>query len=492
MKLRPSWVAVLLVASACQAQFATTEVSAPGATPFLLDTQQWSWEDLSPTVPDVLYNVLRLRPGDEGFRCVASNLSTSSWEGDPELPPPGEAWWYLVNADDGWQENRHGSTLDVSERCACSGTLPEPAPDLIAEVVGDFSEPVHLTAPRHDRMRAYVVERGGVIEVLDLRDDTSQVFLDISAQVRVRGEMGLLSLAFHPEFETNGRFFVYYNAPGGAFGEGVARVAEFVASDPDTADPLSERLIYESDRPTPVHVGGQVAFGPRDGYLYVSLGDGDIPDAAQLLDSEHGKILRLDVDSGEPYAIPPDNPFVDVPGALGEIWSYGLRNPWRFTFDRETGDLWLGDVGDGCSEEVSRGLATAGGGENFGWPMMEGIYCAAAEDCLTTCGGCPTVTECAELTGPVVDFSRMEVPGTCSVIGGHVYRGCRMPEMTGRYFYADWCAGDIWSFRLDGDELVDLREWDFPEIWGPVSFGEDARGEIYVMTAEYVLRLSPG
>lgn len=487
-------IAFVLLALACPssglAQFELTEVSGPGSEPLRITSSGWSWEDLSADVPGVSYTVYR-RQSELGFACIASNLEDHAWSGDPEQPQADELWWYQVAADDGWRENRIAGGQPIIERCACSGTSPSPSDDLALEFIADFEEPMHLTAAASDRTRIYVVERPGRIRVHDLETAGTGLFLDIGDRVRTCGEQGLLALAFHPDFESNGRFFVYYNAEGGVFGEGVARIAEFSALDADRAEPASERVIFTSDRPTCFHVGGQIAFGPHDGFLYVGLGEGDQPARAQDLGSELGKILRLDVDGAEPYEVPPDNPFVGQVGALPETWAYGLRNPWRFSFDSATGDLYIGDVGDSCSEEISVGLSVRGGGENYGWDLMEGTRCAdPGGACDVACEDCPGIADCSALTMPVVDYDNITF-STCAVIGGHVYRGCRLPAMAGRYFYSDWCDGTLRSFVLDGGAATEEREWRLGQ-GGPVSFGEDARGELYLLSGDAVFRLGPG
>ena len=489
------WLAttVILAAGPARAQFELTEISAQGSTqPLYLTKAMWQWEDVSSQYPGVTYNVYRKEPADD-FRCLEMGLATPDWTGDPASPPPGTAWWYVVNGDDGCIENMHGSSIPIAAPCR---TMPCPMGCRLTEVPGTaldlepfaagLSSPVYLTAPPGDVNRVFVVERGGDIEILD-RDTGAPTgtFLDITPQIACCGEQGLLSMAFHPDYASNGRFFVNYTASG----DGRTRVEEYlVSADPDVADPASARTLIEIPQFAPNHNGGQIAFGPSDGYLYIGTGDGggsnDPLNAGQDPMTLLGKILRIDVDSASPYAIPADNPFVGLGTHQEEIWALGLRNPWRFSLDRATNDIYIGDVGQNCYEEVSAALFSAGGGENYGWRPLEADHCRA-QPCggSTLCAGCAAVASCADMTMPVVEIRQSDPPRSCSVIGGFVYRGCRMPDLVGRYFYSDNCGDYVRSFEWNGSIAANPIDYSgsMPEVNGPSSFGQDADGELYIV-----------
>jgi glucose/arabinose dehydrogenase len=334
-------------------------------------------------------------------------------------------------------------------------------------VVGGLAQPLDLQAPARDP-RLFVVEQGGRIRIVR-NGSVAGTFLDISSRISSGGERGLLGLAFHPAYAQNGRFFVNYTDLGGD-----THIAEFrVSSDPDRADAGSERQLLFVNQPFSNHNGGGLAFG-NDGKLYIGLGDGgsggDPMGNGQDLGTPLGKMLRIDVDSGNPFAVPSDNPFVNRQGALGMIWAYGLRNPFRFGFDRATGDLYIGDVGQNEVEEVD--VAPAGrGGQNYGWNIMEG------DQCYAPASGCNR----NGLTLPVLTYTHAE---GCSVIGGVVYQGCRMPGYHGTYFYGDYCSAFIRSFRFQNGSLSERRDWT-PQLSQGIgnisSFGTDADGEIYVL-----------
>jgi glucose/arabinose dehydrogenase len=337
-------------------------------------------------------------------------------------------------------------------------------------VVAGLDDPVDVQAPPGDRARLFVVEQRGRIRIVR-SGAVAATFLDIVERVGFGGEQGLLGLAFHPAYAQNGRFFVNYTDRAGD-----THISEFRATTPssDSADPASERLLLLVDQPFPNHNGGGLAFG-TDGKLYIALGDGgsggDPFDNGQDLGTPLGKVLRIDVDAGEPFGIPPDNPFVATPGAFPAVWAYGLRNPWRISFDPATGDLLIGDVGQNAVEEVDVGLAGRRGGENYGWNIMEGTRC------FSPAAGCPT----AGLTLPVVEYSHGE---GCSVTGGYVYRGCRMPGYHGTYFYGDYCSAFVRSFRLQDGRAVDQRDWTSAvarDVQAISSFGVDGDGELLIV-----------
>jgi glucose/arabinose dehydrogenase len=340
----------------------------------------------------------------------------------------------------------------------------------------EFHRPVQVTHAGDNRL--FVVEQNGRIQVFENSSDhgTPDVFLDIRSKVRRKdNEEGLLSLAFHPRYPANGFFYVYYSASGPR--RGILSRFKVSADDPNRAEPDSERVILEVDQPYGNHNGATVLFGP-DGYLYMSLGDGgsafDPQDNGQNLSTLLGSILRIDVDREQDdhaYAIPSDNPFVDRPDARGEIWAYGLRNVWRMSFDRETGDLWAGDVGQNTWEEID--LITRGG--NYGWRIREAAH--PFKD------GTPP----DPMIDPVIEYPQrrgkgrsMELVGM-SITGGYVYRGRSQPPLAGLYLYADYVTGRIWAMRYENDGVAAHRRvFDGPPRVYISSFGEDADGELYI------------
>lgn len=341
-------------------------------------------------------------------------------------------------------------------------------PVALQPVATGMSFPLYLTSPPGDQ-RLFVVEKAGAIRVSAGAGFLPDPFLDVTAQVSTDGEQGLLGLAFPPDYAASGQFVIHYTNV-----EGHTRVSRFqVSADPNRADPASETVLLAADQPFPNHNGGQILFGP-DGFLYIGLGDGgsfsDPFGRAQRLDEPLGSILRIDHLTG---AAAPDNPFTQTPGALPEIWSYGLRNPWRFTFDRATGDLYIADVGETQWEEVNYSPAAeaAGRGVNYGWDLMEGRHCLQGGDCDTT-----------GLTLPVLEYDHSH---GCSITGGYVYRGAAIPDLQGHYFYSDFCSGFVRSFRIEAGRAVDEFDWPTLRPGGAVvSFGEDAVGEVYLTTAE--------
>ncbi len=338
----------------------------------------------------------------------------------------------------------------------------------LREIADGLDFPVHLASPPGDE-RLFVVEKVGTIRVVREGQVLDEPFLDIRDLVSDGSEQGLLSVAFHPAFATNGRFFVNYTDRAGD-----TQVVEYrVSADPDRADPAPVRTILGLDQPFANHNGGLLVFGP-DGMLYVGLGDGgsagDPQGNGQNTGTLLGSLLRIDVDGGAPYAIPPDNPFVGQAGARGEIWAYGLRNPWRYSFDRGTGDLYIADVGQNDLEEVNAEPGD-GGGLNYGWNVMEGTECFRSDDC-----------DPSGLTLPVLEYDHGD---GCSITGGFVYRGAAIPDLAGLYLFSDFCSGFVRSFRMAGGEAVEERRWPELEPNGSVtSFGEDADGELYILTRE--------
>ena len=335
-------------------------------------------------------------------------------------------------------------------------------------VATGFESPVDIQFPPDDSGRMFVVEQPGRIRVAAASGLATAPFLDITDRVNSRGnEQGLLGLAFHPWFAENSVFFVNYTDNGNH--NVIARFRR--SGDPNFADPSSETVLVSIDDPFPNHNGGVLAFGP-DGYLYAGMGDGgsggDPLGSGQNTGSLLGKILRLDVDGGEPYAIPRDNPFAPS-GGRPEVWAYGLRNPWRMSFDPSTGDLYIGDVGQGTWEEVDLLPAGAPGGANFGWNYREGAHAFA--------GSAPAATRFID---PISEYNHSE--GGCSITGGYVYRG-RMPEWNGIYLYGDFCTGKLWGLlRRQGANLGAPWETDllYETESSITTFGQDTEGEVYL------------
>ncbi len=338
-----------------------------------------------------------------------------------------------------------------------------------APVVTGLSQPVLVTHAGDGSGRLFVLERVGRIRVINNTGSLLPTsFLDITSLVGSSGsEEGLLGLAFHPNYESNGLFFVTYTDTSGNLV--LARYS--VSSDSNAANPASGVTVLAIPHPgNSNHNGGMLAFG-NDGYLYWSTGDGggggDVPNNAQNLNVLLGKILRLDINAGSPYAIPANNPFVGVPGARAEVWSYGFRNPWRFSFDRSTGNMYVGDVGEGNREEIDFEPASSTGGLNYGWRVMEGSLC------FNPASGCDTSGKVL----PVAEY--VNNSATCAVTGGYVYRGSQSTQMTGIYFFGDFCSGEIWGL---------LRQpagtWDSALVVDTSflisSFGEDEAGELYL------------
>ena len=344
---------------------------------------------------------------------------------------------------------------------------PVPLSIGVREIASGLAEPVFLAAPAGDG-RLFIAERAGRIRIMQNDALLSQPFLDISARVSTAGEGGMLSFAFDPQFASNGRLFVYYIDTG----HNIVIERFSLSPNPNLADPTSGLPIIRIAHPVNVnHYGGLASFGP-DGYLYLGTGDGggegDPPRNAQNLNTVLGKLLRLDVSTAsvaQPYAIPPTNPFAGQAGRRGEIWAYGLRNPWRYAFD--SGQVYIADVGQDLREEVD--IAGAGqAGLNYGWNIMEGTLCYNASACDKT-----------GLALPVFEYSHSG--GSCSITGGYVYRGKALPELAARYFYSDYCAGYLKSFLATGAGVVEQTDWAIPNVGRIVSFGRDADGELYLM-----------
>lgn len=362
-----------------------------------------------------------------------------------------------------------------SDEVGGGGAGPPPATSnslRLQTVTAVLSSPVFLTAPPGDVGRLFIVEQGGLIRIMNSLDGTPRAtpFLDVAGLIVTGGEQGLLGMAFDPNYAGNGRFYIYYTNTAGDIV--IARYG--VSTNPDIANAGAQAILKTIAHPTNQnHNGGMLAFGP-DGCLYAGIGDGggsgDPNGNAQNTNSLLGKILRLDPETGS--ACGTDNPFANGTGGAPEVWSFGLRNPWRFSFDRSTGVLYIGDVGQDQREEVDAVVGpNAGQGVNFGWNIMEGFAC------FNPPSGCNS----SGLTPPILDYSHDA--GACSVTGGYVYRGTLNPAVNGSYFYADYCAGFVRSFQLQGGRPSSQNTWPLLSPGGQItSFGEDARGELYILT----------
>ncbi len=350
-----------------------------------------------------------------------------------------------------------------------SAQQPVPWPDITLTTLAEsFERPVHITHAGDGSERLFVVEQRGRILLLADGKLLPEPFLDIRSRVNCCGERGLLSVAFPPDFAQQGLFYVNYTrAPDNA-----TQVSRFaVSADPNRADPGSEQVLLTIAQPFTNHNGGQLAFGP-DGYLYIGMGDGgsggDPDNRAQNPQDLLGKLLRIDVNhTGDaPYAIPEDNPFYTNPDYRDEIWALGLRNPWRFSFDRATGDLYIADVGQNAYEEINWQPASSPGGENYGWNIMEASHCYPPG----------TICDPNGLTLPVFEYNHTD--GDRSITGGFVYRGQRYPALQGIYFYADYVSGRIWGLRRIDDGWHNQLLYDAP--FQISTFGEDESGELYL------------
>jgi glucose/arabinose dehydrogenase len=361
----------------------------------------------------------------------------------------------------------------------------------LVQVITGLNQPLHITHAGDGSGRLFIVEQTGRIKVYD-NFIYQGVFLDLSTKVTSTGEQGLLSIAFPPGYSTSGRFYVNYtNLAGDTV---IARYK--ISTDPNKAEAASEEILLSIDQPYANHNGGQLAFGP-DGYLYIGMGDGgsggDPENRAQNPADLLGKVLRIDTEfTGTPappptgsrilflpalyksgtsnlYRVPPDNPFINSPGYRPEIWASGLRNPWRFSFDRNTGDLYIADVGQNNWEEVNFQSNASPGGENYGWRILEGNHC------YNPSSGCVPPPE---YVAPVVEYAHgTNDDNGCSITGGYIYRGIKYPSMQGIYFYGDFCSGKIWGAARSGSwSSMQLTTAPFMIS----TFGEDEAGELYI------------
>ena len=350
---------------------------------------------------------------------------------------------------------------------------------LTVEQVGPgFDQPVYVTAPSNDP-RLFIVEQPGTIRIIENGRLLDRAFLDIESKVRAGGEQGLLSVAFHPQYRSNGFLFVNYTDKSGD-----TRIERYtVSTDRNLADPKSAKLTLSIDQRYSNHQGGLAMFGP-DGMLYIGMGDGgsqgDPHGNGQNRNVLLGKLLRINVDRADPYLVPSANPYVKG-GGRGEIWALGLRNPWRFAFDRFSGLLYIADVGQDRWEEINV-VPMSIAGVNYGWKIMEGASCYGTSNCNQS-----------GLQRPAVSYSHEN--STCSVIGGFVYRGQKIPEIKGQYFYSDYCNSWLRSFGFADGKVTDRHEWPIGKLGSITSFGEDAQGELYICTSSgrvYRIIKSPG
>lgn len=361
-------------------------------------------------------------------------------------------------------------TATVTTAATSNASVTYAASDVVTlaleTVATGFDNPVFVTSPPRDA-RLFVVEQTGRIRIIANGATLAQPFLDIRSRITRGGEQGLLSMAFHPSYATNGFFYIDFTDL-----RGDTQVERYhVSANPDVADAASNTTILSVAQPFANHNGGLVMFGP-DGMFYIGMGDGgsggDPQGNGQNRNALLGKMLRIDVNGALPYTVPASNPFVNQTGTRPEIWATGLRNPWRFSFDRQAGVLYIADVGQSEREEVNV-VPLASGGLNYGWNTMEGTACYATANCNRT-----------GLTLPVLDYRHTD---GCSVTGGYVYRGTKVPELAGRYFYSDYCSGWLRSFRITNGAVTSEREWPVPKLAAVTSFGEDSAGELYITVA---------
>jgi glucose/arabinose dehydrogenase len=362
-------------------------------------------------------------------------------------------------------------------------TAPDPASVRLTEIARGLNRPLFVTDAGDGSGRLFVVEQGGRVWILQNGERLTAPFMDVSFLVSPEAngfgytERGLLGLAFHPDFVNNGIFFINYTDLGGSSVVARYRVS---ATNPNAADLDSAEILLVQSQPYPNHNGGHVLFGP-DGYLYIGFGDGgsqgDPQGNGQNLGTWLGKVLRIEVGTQAGYRVPDDNPFVGTPGALPEIWAYGLRNPWRFSFDRATQDLYIGDVGGSSWEEINFQPADSAGGENYGWSLYEGMHPVR------------NASAPADLVMPIAEYSHQL---GISVSGGYVYRGTNIPELQGVYLYGDFGYGTIWSAWRDATSTWQSQVLMSNTGYTISSFGEDASGELYIVNyGGSVVRLDP-
>jgi glucose/arabinose dehydrogenase len=336
----------------------------------------------------------------------------------------------------------------------------------VEQVASGLDQPVYLTAPEGDA-RLFIVEQAGRVRIVENGTVLRKPFLDIVSKVRSGGEQGLLSVAFHPLYRSNGFLFVNYTDK-----KGDTRIERYtISADKNAVDAASAKLILSIDQRYSNHQGGLNLFGP-DGMLYIGMGDGgsqgDPHGNGQNPNSLLAKLLRINVDRGDPYTIPAANPYAKG-GGRGEVWAIGLRNPWRFAFDRVSGLLYIADVGGSRFEEIDVVPASTAG-VNYGWNVMEGPSCQRTLGCNQP-----------GLQRPAVSYPHEG--SVCSVIGGFVYRGQKIPEIQGQYFYSDYCDSWLRSFAFADGKVTDQHEWPVGRLGSVTSFGEDSQGELYITTS---------
>ena len=447
-KILPVLVLTALVLSACNSGMAASEPTAVPTTAAMPTTGvPETGEQVTPTAPAAATTPAPVETSTQPVETV-----------QPTAVAPAEA------APTDMPIATGGAQLEVPSDTVTA--FPDPAAFAWQPVATGLVNPLDLVYPPDGTDRLFVLEQPGVIRVIENGSLLPEPFLDIQDRVGSSGnEQGLLGMDFHPNYAENGFFYINYTDRNG---DTVIARYNAVSGSPNQADPGSESVLLRVDQPYPNHNGGGMLFGP-DGYLYMSLGDGgsggDPRGNAQSLNTLLGKILRVDVNSGEPYAIPQDNPYANG-GGEPEIWAYGLRNPWRFSFDRLTGDLYIADVGQNQWEEIDFYAAGDPAGANFGWDFREGS---------NPFEGQPPAG--LELIDPVYEYTHAE---GCSVTGGYVYRGQDLPEFRGVYIFSDFCSGRVWGLLRGAD-----GSWQSQELYqtgmNVTSFGEDSRGEIYLI-----------
>jgi glucose/arabinose dehydrogenase len=408
--------------------------------------------EIASAVPSEETGVLTIAPVTVNSTRTTPHPTFTNMPAAVVSPPPDQA------------QEEPAPTIDSTPTPLPSG---RPAEKLDLTLLLDgLNEPLYLTHAGDERL--FIVEKGGMIQLLAEGQLNSLPFLDIRDRIASSGyEQGLLSVAFHPNYTLNGYFYVNYTDLSGA--TIIARYQR-EATNPNRADPDSEQILMRMPQPYVNHNGGQLQFGPDD-YLYIAMGDGgsagDPEQRGQDPTVYLGKLLRIDVDSDDPYSLPEDNPYVGMSSVRNEIWARGLRNPWRFSFDRQTGDLLLADVGQSLWEEINFQPAASQGGENYGWDIMEGNHCFSESNC-----------DLSGLTLPIGEYAHEA--GHCSVTGGYVYRGNAAPEMNGNYVFGDYCSGFIWRLFPSSDGTWSLAQIADTELF-IASFGEDVSGELYVL-----------
>lgn len=402
-------------------------------------------------------------PADPGLAAVTSTFQVSPISVAPQivLPTPTSNAAPSVSS---FPTQTLESVASLNPSAA--STLPDPSTVYWEQVFQGLESPVGITNAADGSGRLYILEQPGTIRVAENDSVLPRYFLDIRDRVGSSGsEQGLLGLAFHPNFPQDDRLFVYYTDSSG---DTVISSFSLSKDDPSIADARSEEVLITVDQPYPNHNGGQLAFGP-DGYLYIGTGDGgsagDPHGNGQSIGTLLGKILRIDINTPGAYTIPPDNPFSEGEG-LPEIWAYGLRNPWRFSFDRLTGDMYIGDVGQNLWEEIDFLPAENPGGANFGWNYFEGSHSYL-----------PAPATEISMISPLFEY---EHEYGCSVTGGYVYRGSLLEDFYGVYLFGDYCSGNVWGLikTPDGQVLSNLL---FTNVGRITSFGEDESGEIYLV-----------